>query len=129
MAGRRISRRALAAHYARRVIEGDDLVARQLAAYLIETRRVKELPLIVRDIEDALLAQGVVIADVIGARPIDTRTEKSIADYLIGIYGGEVALRMSVQPEVIGGVRIRTPDAELDTTIKRKLINLQATKI
>lgn len=129
MAGRRISRRALAVHYATQVIAGDETIASQLAAYLIESKRTKELPLIVRDIEDALAVRGIVIADVVGAHPIDTQTETSISDYLKGLYGGTVMLRTSVQPAMIGGVRIRTPDAEIDTTIKRKLSNLQATKI
>ncbi len=126
----RISRRSLAEYYAGRVLAGDDaVVARQLAAYLIDTRRTKELSLIVRDIEDALAARGVLVADVVSAHDLDTETEQAISGYLSSLYDGKVTLRTSVQPDVIGGVRIRTPDAELDVTVRRKLMNLQAIKI
>ena len=126
----RISRRSLAEYYAGCVLAGDDaVVAKQLAAYLIETRRTKELPLIVRDIEDSLAARGLLVADVVSAYDLDTETEQSISGYLSSLYSSKVKLRTSVQPNVIGGVRIRTPDAELDATVRRKLMNLQAIKI
>ncbi len=126
----RISRRSLAEYYAGRILAGDDVVvAKQLAAYLIETRRTKELPLIVRDIEDSLAVRGVLVADVVSAYDLDKETEQSISGYLSSLYSSKVKLRTSVRPDVIGGVRIRTPDAELDATVRRKLMNLQAIKI
>lgn len=126
----RISRRSLAEYYAGCILAGDDVVvAKQLAAYLIETRRTKELPLIVRDIEDSLAVRGVLVADVVSAYDLDKETEQSISGYLSSLYSSKVKLRTSVRPDVIGGVRIRTPDAELDATVRRKLMNLQAIKI
>ena len=47
----RISRRSLTEYVADRLIAGDVVVIEQLAAYLIETRRTKEVDQNLRDIE------------------------------------------------------------------------------
>lgn len=126
----RISRRVLTDHVARRLYAGDDTVIEQLAAYLVDTRRTNELDLIVYDVETALLSKGVVIADVISARALAAQTQQAIADYVKAAYGAkDVELRQSVDPQLIGGVRIRTPDAEHDATIRRKLMKLQRIKV
>jgi len=57
MAGTRLSRRKIAALYADELLAGHKDVVKKLAAYLIESRRERELDLIVRDIEAALAVQ------------------------------------------------------------------------
>ncbi len=125
----RLSRRSIAAYYADRVLSGNKTAVKQLAAYLVETRRIKELTLIIRDVEDELTRRGVLVADIESAYELEAEAKHHINEFLAKRYDGHVVLRTVVQPELIGGVRIRTPDAELDTTIRRKLKNLQATKI
>lgn len=126
----RISRRVLTDYVAHRLNAGDATVIKQLAAYLVDTRRTNELDLIVYDIETALLGKGVVIADVVSARTLAKEAQQAVADYVKTAYGAtDVELRQSVDPHLIGGVRIRTPDAEHDTTIRRKLMKLQRIKV
>ena len=50
----RLSRRKIASFYADEILAGRADVTKRLAAFLLDTRRTRELPLIVRDIEDAL---------------------------------------------------------------------------
>lgn len=126
----RISRRVIARHIADRLIDGDSSLAiTQLAGFLIDTRRTTELLLIVRDIEDALAVRGIIIADVMSAHELTTETEDAIKRFLADAYTGSVHTRTTVEPSLLAGVRIRTPDAEFDNTARRKLTTLQtATK-
>ena len=129
MAGR-ISRRALSEHVAERLLANDKVVIEQLAAHLIETRRTKDIDLYVYDIEYALLQRGVVVADVSAARDLAKGTQAAIAEYLKRSYEADtVELRHVVDEDLIGGVKVRTADAEYDTTVKRKLTKLQKMKV
>ena len=57
---RKLSRRALALHVATHLVNGKPQkeIAQQLAAYLIWTRRTRELSVIVRDIQFYLAEHG-----------------------------------------------------------------------
>lgn len=126
----RLSRRKLAAHTTDRLLAGDKKALSQLAAYLVDTRRARELPLVVRDIEAALADRGVVVADVATATPLGAAAADAIRAYIAGQYKAtEVQLRMSEDPSLLGGAKISLPGSELDTTIRRKLTALRATKV
>lgn len=126
----RLSRRKLAAFATERLLAGDKTAITQLAAYLVETRRTRELPLVVRDIEAALAARGVVVADVTTATPLGETAAKAIRKFIAEQYdGGTVQLRAAEDPSLLGGAKIRLPGSELDTTIRRKLMTLRANKI
>lgn len=127
----RLSRRKLASYCADGLLAGKkDVVLQELAAYLIEKKRVNELELIVRDIEAALLSRGVVVADVVTARDLTAATEKHIAAFVASRYpNASVQLRAHVDPAVLGGVKITLAGEELDGTIRRKLTALKASKV
>lgn len=128
MAGR-ISRRLLAEYVADRLVVGDAEVIEQLAAYLIEERRTNEVDIYVYDIEYALTQRGFVIADVASARSLSNDTKKAISRFLTTAYNATtVELRQSIDTSLIGGITVRTADAEYDTTVKRKITNLQKMK-
>lgn len=126
----RISRRSLAEYIADRLVAGDTTVIEQLAAYLIETRRTKQVDLYVSDIEYALIDRGVVIADVTSAHHLTAETKEAIARFLNTAYAAKtVELRQSLDASLIGGINIQTADAEYDATVKRKITNLQKMKV
>ena len=126
----RISRRSLAEYVADRLIAGDTVVIEQLAAYLIETRRTKEVDLYVRDIEYALIDRGVVVADVTSAHHLTAETQEAVTRFLNTAYAAKaVELRQSLDASLIGGINIQTADAEYDTTVKRRITNLQKMKV
>ena len=129
MAGR-ISRRLLTEYIADRLVAGDATVIEQLAAYLIEIRRTKEVDLYVRDIEYALIDRGVVVADVTSAHHLAAETQEAVTRFLSTAYAAKtVELRQSLDASLIGGSNIQTADAEYDTTVKRKITNLQKMKV
>ncbi len=120
----RLSRRKIASYIAERLIDGGVQTAtiRQLAAYLIDNRRTKEVQLIVRDIEFELQNRGVILAEVTTASALTEATRKEI-ERLVGQHSdtGRIQLRQFIDPAVIGGVRIDIPGKRLDATIVRRL--------
>jgi len=129
MAGVKLSRRKIATHLADELIAGRP-IATQLAAYLVETKRTREATLVVRDIESALADRGVLLADVATSHELASDTKKEITDYLKQMSGAShVHIRSHVDPHLLGGVRIDTPGQQRDTTLRRKLNQLTASKI
>lgn len=124
----KLSRRKIAAYVAARVKNGvvPADVLTEVAAYLYETRRLREITLVVRAIEDALMEQGTVIATVTSARPLDEQLRAAVTSQL---GTAEVHLREVVDPAVIGGLRVQTPEASYDGTIAHKLNGLRAAKV
>ncbi len=126
----RLSRRKIASYYADELLAGKRDVATKLAAYLLDTRRTRELQLIVRDVEDALATRGVLVADVAAARELSKDAKAAVTDFLKQSSGVKsVQVRETIDPDLLGGVRINTPSDELDATLRRKLTQLKATKI
>ena len=124
----RLPRRKIAAFVADKLVSGEKpaLALREAAAFLVDTRRTREQELLVRDIEDALAERGVVVANVTSAHPL-TGTLKAEIAKLAG--GKTVRLRETVDPAVLGGVRVDVPGKRFDGTIRRKLTALKAKQL
>ena len=122
----RTSRRRLAEYAAERLLADDVSVIAELAALIVTERREREIELIVRDIEDSLARRGVLVATVETATQL---TDSVRAEIVKLLDASEVKLREIVAPELIGGVRVRTPGAVLDGTIVQKLHTLKSKKI
>ena len=123
----KISRRKLAEYAVSAYHEGTlNEALRAIAAYLVESRRLRETDLVIRAIEDVLAAQGVVIAHVATARPLTTELKAAITNV---VAAQEIHITETVDPELIGGVRIEMPGKLLDATIKRKLLALRQAKM
>lgn len=126
----RASRRKIAAQVAERLLAGKKNAVTELAAYLIETGRVREMDLIVRDIETALAERGVLLADVVSSRKLSSEAEKEVQKYLKNTTGARtIHLRETVDSELLGGVRVSIPGSELDSTLRHKLNLLKASKV
>lgn len=121
-----LSRRKIA-HYVVNAIESKSSreALREVAAYLVQSRRTRELDLIVRSIEDELQARGVVVARVASAYELSAELKRSLTKL---IDAKELHLVESIDPTLIGGVAIQLPDGRIDTTLKRKLMALDAAK-
>ena len=122
----RTSRRRLAEYVAERLLADDGSVIAELAALIVTERREREIELIVRDIEDSLARRGVLVATVETATQL---TDSVRAEIVKLLDASEVKLREIIAPELIGGVRVRTPGAVLDGTIVQKLHTLKSKKI
>jgi ATP synthase F1 delta subunit len=124
----RISRRSMAEYISVSLIEGQSKkkLFTQLAGFLIETKRVKELDLIVRDIEFHLAEKGLVQAEVVSAFELTAATQKALTDFVTNQTGAtQVSLSNVVDPRVLGGVKVSTPGRLLDQTALHQLTVLK----
>lgn len=124
----KLSRRKLSEYVADRLAKGDNakVVMKELAAYLVDTRRTRETELIIRDIEARLLVQGVALVTVTSARTLTSEAKQSI-EALVKAEQSEVTkvvLREQIDESVIGGVRIELPGRLADFTVRAKLDKL-----
>lgn len=103
-------------------------VARILAAYLVESGRVRDVELYLRDIELAVADRfGVATARVSSARSLSDKTREQIKKLVKTSVGAkEVEMVETTDPGLIGGVVIQTADAELDSSVRTKLRNLRS---
>lgn len=123
-----LSRRTISSYVAEQLIKDGQStkLIRQLAAYLIDSRRTKELELIVRDIEYELQKRGTVLAQITSSSKLTEATKKVITAFVQSKTDAKkIILRQFVDPEVLGGVKIDLPDSQLDATIIRQLTTLR----
>lgn len=97
-----------------------------LAAYLIETNRAGEVDLIINDIARELFEQkGQLLVEVVSARPLTDQVRSELKRALKEATNArEVDLSERLDPKLIGGLIARTPDAQLDASVRTKLNQL-----
>jgi F-type H+-transporting ATPase subunit delta len=124
----RLSRRKIASYYAQSLIDGIDAkkLTLQLAAYLIESRRTKELVSIISDIEYQLSLSGVVLANITSSHELSDLAKAAVTDLVKQTTGAtDIQLQERIDPSVFGGVKLEFTGFELDTTIARRLTALK----
>lgn len=125
-----ISRRKLATYMVEQMVAGADQPAllQQVAAYLVDRRRVNQADLLVRDVEAILGSEhGHVLAHVTSARELSAGLTKAIAQFVAKSENATaVEVSTSIDPSLLGGVIIKTPTAELDASVRAKLTALKA---
>lgn len=124
---RKLSRRSLAMYVATNLINKKRAkVVKELAAYLVETRRTKELNLIVSDVNYYLSEVGITSATVTSAFDLSAETKKAIEKFIATkTKSSEVTVETRVDPAVLGGVKISVPGYELNQTIAHQLTVLK----
>lgn len=124
----RLSRRKIAGVVVDKLMSGKPKkdVLREVAAYLIATRRTRELALFVRDVEALLADHGVVVADVVSATKLTAASKTEIKKV---VDADSLQLREYIDASVLGGVRINLPGRRFDGTILRKLNALKAKQL
>lgn len=124
-----VSRRAMSRYIAEQLVaqDGSRAVLEQLAAYLIEHRQTKQLQRYIDDIERELAGMGVIVADVYTARELTNDLRASIKQLLQAGSAREttISLREHQQPELIGGLLVRSAGKEYDRTIKSAIRELR----
>lgn len=124
---RKLSRRSIAMYVATSLVNKKrEKVVKELAAYLVETRRTKELGLIVRDINFYLSEVGITSATVTSAFDLSAETKKAIEKFVARkMKSSEVAIETRVDPSVLGGIKIDLPGYELNQTVSHHLTVLK----
>ena len=121
----KLSRAKISAYFADEIIAGAPDVIKRLAALLLDTHRTSELSLIVADIERELYDRGIIIADVSTALPLDEGFEEAVRQLLTFRKDDKVILREHIDPDLIGGIKIRAAGRELDASVRHKLNTLK----
>ena len=131
MAGARLPRRKIADYVAKELTLGNaEQAVKELAAFLVDSGRVRELDLIIRDIEYALHDYGQTIVDVTSATPLNAAVKEEVMNMTRRQSGTKnVYLREHIDPSVIGGVRLEYGEQQLDTTLRHKLNALKAKQL
>ncbi len=129
MAASTISQRRLAAYVAGQLLASGDKkrLIKELAAYLIETGRVRDLNQVVAAIEEALASRGTVVATVTTARPLSPENKQAIVKQFTPT-GAKLYIREQIDPSVIGGFKIELPGSQFDGTVIHKLTTLKGIK-
>lgn len=121
----KLSRRKLAINAAARIASGETnkSVLRDIAAYLIDSRRTSEATLVVRDIEAMLMDTGTAIGTVTSARPLSKTSLTNVEAY-VKTHDPRikrVVLREQIDEGLIGGIKLELPGSQLDASVKAKL--------
>jgi F0F1-type ATP synthase delta subunit len=95
-------------------------IARQLAAYLIEERRSRELPAVMRAIDEELSRRGSSQLTITSAHATDLDTKKQLAK-LLGISAEKAVFSEVIDKTVIGGVKASSGETEIDLTVRARL--------
>jgi len=125
-----LTRRELSEYVAAQLLADNTSVIDELAAYLIESKRTKEAPLIVRDVESVLANRGVLVAHVASAHELSSSAKTSLEELLRRTFHADTLhFKETVEPELLGGVKIAAADKELDGTARRTLNQLKSVKV
>jgi len=97
--------------------------AREVAAYLLEDRRTAELDSILRDVQADWAAAGYLEVIAASAHPLTAGLRADISRQVKKHYPNvkKIVVTEELDPEVIGGVRLRLPGKQLDISVEAKL--------
>ena len=125
-----LSRRKMAQYIAEQLAAGAEhgKLLRQVAAYLMAHKQTKQVELLLADVADELASgHGTVMAEIISARALSSELKQSIASFVKSEHKAvHIQINESVDPSIIGGVIIKTPGFEFDSSIRTKLNRLRS---
>ncbi|MFZ1458462.1 MAG: F0F1 ATP synthase subunit delta [Candidatus Saccharimonadales bacterium] len=118
-----LSRRRVTDYIARQLIDGVSAAdtMNHLGAYLIVHKQTGHIDRYVADIEAALARYGQTVVDVTTARPLDA----VLRDHISAMISGQTTIREHIDPDLIGGIIIKTPDSVLDASVRTQLRQLR----
>jgi F0F1-type ATP synthase delta subunit len=98
-------------------------LAREVAAYLLDNRKVADLDPLMRDVWGAQADKGYVEAVAVSAHPLSAKVINDIKSKVRKIYPSakQIVVTTQFDPEVIGGIRLELPHQQLDLTVGAKI--------
>ncbi|EDK72649.1 H+-transporting two-sector ATPase, delta (OSCP) subunit [candidate division TM7 genomosp. GTL1] len=128
----KLSRRRVAEYAAGQLMKHESpmKLANYLAAYLAENKQIAQADMLLEDIEEVLASRhGVVMAEITSARPL-SEALRAISEALVAKShkAKKVIMVETIDPELIGGITIKTPTGYFDGSLRNKLKNLQGMK-
>jgi F0F1-type ATP synthase delta subunit len=97
--------------------------ATEVAAYLLEERRVSELESILRDVSNLWAEQGYVEVKASSAYELSDQVKRDIEDQVRKVMPDAKQIRLNEirDPELIGGVKLEFVNRQLDLSIQGEL--------
>lgn len=97
--------------------------AQEVAAYLLESGRVRELDSLLRDVSLDWAEQGYIEAIARSAYPISATVNSDIKAQVTKLFpkADKVVVTNVIDPSVIGGVQISIANQQLDLSVEAKL--------
>lgn len=121
----KIMRSDLAVVLAERTLNISDsqLLAREIAAYLLTQNRTADLESLLRDIMQYRADKGIVEAVAIGAHELGDQVLADVREVLKQEYPNakQVIVRERHDPSLVGGVRVKMANEQLDMSVHAKL--------
>lgn len=120
-----ISRMQVAATVADRLQGGRKQAVQEAAAWLVERGRVRDGRYLAHDVASILAARGYLLVQITAARRLDDSARHKVEHFIKEQTGaGELELEVIIDKGAIGGLKIETPLAELDNTVRTKMEKL-----
>lgn len=125
----KVSRRVLARTVASKLLNEPSRTkhwVKVAAAYLMEQHMVDDIDLFINDVAHELYEQsGHLLVDVTSARRLSDTIRKELAQTLQAATGAKrVELAEHIDPSLLGGLIARTPDGQLDASVRAQLKQL-----
>lgn len=124
----KLARRKIADYAATQLAEGADVqqLSQDIVAYLVETKQTSQLELLIRDIEASLANYGTSVAHITSAHALDGASRDTITNFIKEFEHAKqvVIASESVDPELLGGVHIRSSQRVFDGTVRSTLKQL-----
>ena len=106
--------------------EGGDELVRNLLRVMVDKNREDEVPATyLAFVELMEEAQGIVHVEVVSAVPLSVSLQKALRAKVEAALRKKVELTMTVDEEVIGGLRLRIGDQVADATVRHRLERLR----
>jgi len=101
-------------------------LSKEIAAYLLQAHQTKDLDVILRDVMTTRAKDGIIETQITTAFPLSSGVKEEVQKLLSKEYpqANTFVIQESVQPDVLSGIKIQTPDKQLDETARGKLDKL-----
>ena len=98
-------------------------VTRSLLSQTVELLRGERADETIDELAElAILRRGELVANIAAAADLTDSQRTRLADVLARIYGHTVALRLEIDPELLGGLQITVGDEVIDGAISSRLV-------
>lgn len=121
----RVPRTRIAGVIAGRTLKSgsDKQFAKEVAAYLLTEKRVNGLDSIMRDVMDEWSSAGYLEVLAYSAHPLNAELKREITARITAVspQAKKVVITEQNDPGVVGGVRLRMANRQLDLSVEHKL--------
>lgn len=97
-----------------------------LLTFIVGQGRARQMPQILQELSElAAEARNAVVAEVSSATPLDSRQRTALQEALSKATGKKVAVKVMVDPSLIGGIVAKMGETIIDGSVKRRLEQLK----